>query len=506
MKPSAPRALLLLSLLAAAVPAGAAAQPRDAWVLPRGLLELDAGGTFTHFDARLGDGGSALGDPFVPAFASIAERLVGTSLVDARTGLRTLLRTTDDPEPGAPDSLRAGEPFFRLRADARRVPVTLRYGLTRRMTVSLTVPFVRHGVSAAGPLLLGANVGVNPAAAQNQAALAPLGMEAFGGGLLLPLRDSPEGRELQSRLAALEEGDTLVLPTEPLGYAALLEAVEGEEAPLTGEEAAALGLASGRAGYALGDVEVGVRYLLRGGPAGWPDPDSAGTGLRASVGLRARLPTGMQDTAFLVQVPFTTGHAGVGGDLAGEMYLSSRWSVRAAGSLDVLFPADVQRLAFTDARPFPADSALRTVRSQPGARIAAGLSPRWRLTRDMSFHAEYAFGWRGATRYAGPEGLVASPLEATDAWTAHAVGIGGAFSTLNAYAAGETDWPFEVSLTYRNALFGTGGAPDAGQVRLSARIFVRPAALRRGSSPAPAPPPADAPPAPDAEPPVPEQP
>ena len=502
MKPSAPRALLLLSLLAAAVPARAAAQPRDAWVLPRGLLELDVGGTFTHFDGRLG--GGALGDPLVPAFQAIAGRLGDDFVRNAQTEFRTFLDATDDPEPGAPDSLFAGTPYFRLRADTRLVPVALRYGLTSRVTVSVTVPFERHGVSAAGPLLLGGNVGVNPAVAQNQAALEPLGLEAFGGAVLLPLRDSPEGREVQSRLAALEDGDTLVLPTDPVTFASLLERFDAGS-PLTAEEAAALGLASGRAGYTLGDVEVGVRYLLRRGPAGWPDPDSAGTGLRASVGLRARLPTGMQDTVFLAQVPFTTGHAGVGGDVAGEMYLSSRWSVRAAGSADVLFPADVQRLAFTGARPFPADSALRTVRSEPGARIAAVVSPRWRLTRDMSFHADYAFAWRGETRYAGPEGLVASPLEATDAWTAHAVGVGGAFSTLNAYAAGETDWPFEVSLTYRNALFGTGGAPDAGQVRLSARIYVRPAMLRRGPAPAPAPAPSDEP-VPDADPPAPEQP
>jgi hypothetical protein len=100
--------------------------------------------------------------------------------------------------------------------------------------------------------------------------------------------------------------------------------------------------------------------------------------------------------------------------------------------------------------------------------------PRYRLTRELTFALAYQFEHAGATAYsasddAGEVGL--GPVERTDAWTAHSVGVGASYSTLPAFFAGRTRIPVEFSLLYRNTLAGSGFAPHAGTIELGGRVL-----------------------------------
>ncbi|HEU0299672.1 MAG TPA: hypothetical protein VFR37_09465, partial [Longimicrobium sp.] len=451
----------------------------EAWVLPRGLLEVSATGLYTRYDDRLD--GVPLGSDLAFAYLPISERLIGGAEKTARSGLADLFASTTDPEAGqVPDSVTAGAPSVRLAADLRQAPLTLRYGLSDRLTVFATVPLERSGTVVFGPYLAGGTLGVNTAAAANRAKLERVDPRfgALGGGLLLPTRDSPAGRELQSRLRAINPADTLVLPPTPVTFEELL-AQEQLAALLTDEEIAALGLGSTRRPYHLGDVQLGARFLLIPGPAGWPFPDSVvRRGLRTVVGARLRLPTGSGDTRFATEVPPLGGHFGVGVDVLNDVFLTQRWYANVSASADFLFPTDVVRQAYGPARLFPGDSALVTVQRAPGPRVAFSVTPRWRLTDEISFNAEYALLAQGRTRYTAPDSVLPLPAEWRTGGAMHALGIGMRYSSLQAYARGRARVPFEVSVGLTHAVLGTVQAPDAGTVRITGRIFMDPRRFR----------------------------
>lgn len=472
-------------LLAAAVPARAAAQEAEAWVLPRGLLELSGGGIFSQYDSRLGYGDPALGAEFVGPLSAAADRATVPTALQLQAGLADVFAATEDPDPttAAPSlaGLTAGSLALRLTGDERTAPLTVRYGLTDRLTLSLVVPIERRGTSAVGPYLAGGNLGINPNPGGNAQVLGAIDprFSDLGAGLLLPVRGTPEAVELQSRLRAIDPADTLSLPDSPVTVAELL-ANEFVQTLLSPEELTGLSLVSARRPYQLGDVQVGARFLLRRGPAGWPFPDSVtGRSLRTSVGARLRLPTGRSGTRFFSEIPPGGGHLGVGVDVLNDIFLSSRWYVNASASVDVLFPADVQRQAFSTTRLFPPDTAVRTVRREPGPRLAFSLTPRWRLTDEISFSGEYSLLAQMRTEYVGTEEfLVPSPLEWRTGGSLHALGIGARYSSLQAFARGRANVPFEVSIALSRAVAGGGLAPDASSVRVTGRIFVDPRRFR----------------------------
>jgi hypothetical protein len=484
MKPLSRAARALLVLTAAAVPARASAQDAEAWVLPRGLLEVSASGLFSSYDTRLGFGDPALGSEFVPPLQGIANALTDPAQAAVRSGLADLFATLPDPDPAStalPSELTVGTVGLRVTSDQRTVPFTFRYGLSDRLTVSLTVPMERRGTSVLGPYLAGGTLGINPNPTANAAVLADVDARfgALGSGLLLPVSGTPAAVELQARLRALAAADTLFLPTAAVSPAALLEANAADS--LTAEERAGLGLASSRRPYYPGDVQVGARFLLRRGPAGWPFPDSVtGRSLRTSVGARLRLPTGRSDARTFGEIPPMNGHFGAGVDVLNDVFLSSRWYVNASATLDVLLPTDVQRLAFSATRPFPADSAVRTVRRAPGPRLAISITPRWRLTDEMSFAAEYALLAQGRVSYSGGgEGFLSTPLEPATGGSLHAVGIGARYSSLQAFARGRARLPFEVTLSVSQPVVGGGAAPQTAQLRITGRVFVDPRVFAR---------------------------
>jgi hypothetical protein len=480
MKLSSWAARALLASLAAAAPARAAAQEAEAWVLPRGLLELSATGSYTGWDTRLD--GVPLGAELVPLYQGLADRLLASQTGTVGSALTDFFAFTTDPDPagGAPEPVTAGTASVRFGGDVRSVPFSLRYGLTHRLTIFATLPLERSGTVVFGPYLADGTLGLNPDTTANRNRLDDVDARfgPLGGSFLLPTAGSEAGIELQSRLRGMEGVDTLALPTRGVTFAELL-ARPALRAQLSEEEAAALGLNSTRRPYHLGDVQLGARFLLIPGPAGWPFPDTiVRRSLRTAVGARLRLPTGRGDTRTFTELAPGGGHFGVGVDVLNDVFLSQRWYVNVAASGDWLLPADVVRQAFGDARWFPADTALRTLRRAPGLRVALSVTPGWRLTDEISFNGEYALVAQARSRYEAPEGVVPGVFEWRTGGVAQALGIGARYSSLQAYARGRARVPFELGLSVSNAVLGTMQAPDAFSVRLNGRIFVDPRRFR----------------------------
>ncbi|HYR06302.1 MAG TPA: hypothetical protein VEQ60_00945 [Longimicrobium sp.] len=469
----------LLALLTAALPTRAAAQEAEAWVLPRGLLEVGATGSYTGWDTRL-DGFPFGADLFGP-YQVLANRLLAGRVEPVQAGLADLFANTIDPDSASePIAVTAGTFSLRFAGDMRSVPFNVRYGLTHRLTVFATIPLERSGTVVFGPYFAGATLGLNPDTIANRAALAEVNerFRALGGGLLLPVQGSPEGIELQSRLRAIEGADTLELPTRPVNFDQLL-ALPSLRALLSDTEAAALGIVSTRRPYHLGDIQLGARFLLIPGPPGWPHPDTiVRRSLRTSVGVRVRLPTGSGDTRVATEIPPGGGHLGVGVDVLNDVFLSRRWYVNVSASGDWLLSADVLRQAFTEEQPFPVDSSLNTVRRAPGPRLAFSVTPRWRLTDEISFHGEYAMLAQARTRYEAGDSLLPSPFDWRTGGAMHALGLGIRYSSLQAFARGRARVPFELTLSASEAVLGTVQAPDAFSVRLTGRIFVDPRRFR----------------------------
>ena len=496
---SAAGALLAAALLA---PAHARAQGEDARVLPRGWVELRATGFYTQFDSRFAPGGSqALGDAFSAQLNAVAERVLTPVATPAVARLDTFFTNTAAgvTNPTTPAAPALGAVNARLAGDVRRAPFSLWYGLTRRITVGVTVPFERNGTSVAG-ISLGGTLGLNTAVAANQAVLAKLGYGALGGSLLLPTAGSPAGTELQRRVRELSPGDSLVLPTHGISPGELV-ANSTLNAQLSAEEEAALGAVSGATPYYLGDIEVGARFQLIN-RVRYTRPDSAApSGVRAALLLNLRLPTGpAADTTFFLVLPREVGHAGVSADLLGDFSLARRYWVSASAGITKLLPRNIQRFAFSDEHLFPADSlGFRLVRREPGLRLRASVMPRYRLTREMSFAALYQFEHTAATVYTSAdsvEGVELGPVERAEGWTTHSFGVGAGYSTVAAYAEGRTRIPVEFSLVYRNAVVGSGFAAHSGTVEVTGRVLYqlvgrprRPAPADSTAAPAPPPPP-----------------
>ncbi|HEX8242549.1 MAG TPA: hypothetical protein VF541_03625 [Longimicrobium sp.] len=469
-----------LLLLAAALPARARAQGEDARVLPRGWVELRGSGIYTQFNSRFGSGGQEpLGATFATQLQPLAERLLAPLVPPLQTGLNGFFTGTAGQvqNPVTPAAVSGGTVAAGLAGDFRRAPFTLSYGLTRRIMVGVTVPFERNATSVSALLLRGGTVGVNPAADSNAALLGRISASyaELGRAAVLPVAGTAAAVELQRRVLALT-GDTLALPARAVSLTTLLGS-EVLAALLTDEEQAALTSTSAATPFQLGDVEVGARIQLVNGVRGYPFPDSArGSGFRSTLAVNLRLPTASRaDTFFLLVLPRERGHFGLSADVYNDVFLAPKFWLTASAGYTQLVPANVLRRAFSAARPFPGDTAVRrTLRRQPGARIRLSLMPRYRLTRELSFAAAYQFEHAGATTYTAQDDLgevLPGPVERTDAWTTHSFGVGASYSTIGAFMRGRAAFPLEFSILYRNSVAGSGFGPHAGTIEAGGRIL-----------------------------------
>lgn len=472
MKP--PRISVPLLVFALLAVAGAArAQGPTATVLPRGMLGFRVMGHYTQWDERFDGGRQPFGAAFQSQLQGLADSLTRSfapTIADSLTRFYDFTQETTGGE--RPTELGFGTTVADVAADIRTIPFTLEYGFTPRITLGVTLPIERRGTSVQGIFLTEGTLGLNPEPDANGDVLAQVDptLRRIGELAFLPVAGSPAAEELARRVAEYTD-DPLVFPTRGANFGEIL--AEGGTL-LSDAEEAALALQSDRSEYGFGDLELSARFLVASSAPGWPLPDTAAeSGFRATVGARLRLPTGVKsNTHFLLEIPPGTGHFGVGGDAVADWFVSRRWWVSGAASVDVLFPTDVERLAFSAEEPFPDTLSRVTLTREPGVRVGASLTPRYRLTREFTFAGQYEALFVGETSYSGGEGdIVLGPIETTDSWMAHRFGLGASYSTTQAYRLGEAPFPFDVSLMYRNTFAGSGFAPAAGIITLSAQVY-----------------------------------
>lgn len=142
---ASPRSLLLATTIAAAlggVPVAAAGQAGvthadNAVPVPRGMLRLSVIPSWTRYDARFTGSGTAT----EPLGAVLTSDALGSAELPALTRLEAALRAlTGDPDFRL--SLGASTAFASVRVVT--TPLTLEYGLTRRVSFGVTVPIVQR--------------------------------------------------------------------------------------------------------------------------------------------------------------------------------------------------------------------------------------------------------------------------------------------------------------------------------------------------------------------------
>ncbi len=457
------------------------AQEEDARVVPRGMVGIRLAGEYLQYDSR--HGGSLAGSLGAPFRVSLPTSLL--PLVDTtRATLGRFFQATSaagerfavGPEDVAPGMLDVG-----VAAERRSVPISLEVGVARRLMVRATVPVERRASEVTAVRLLGGTFGRNLAPDSLARLFQRLGpsFQEVARLRYLPLAGSRTANELQVRYRRMSRDTTTVLPLPRF--------------PLGGSQVDSLFVLSGlppvpvrSAGgdYLPGDAEVAAKLQLVNTVG---DSLSGRSGTRMAVEAGVRLPTaqgvGLDSLAGIVS---ESGHAAVVAALFGDV-VRERFSVSASARYTALAGREVERFTLVAASrgPFPAPGSPRTVRRSPGGRLLVGLTPRYRLTDEVSLAGHYGFAWIGETTYraAGDSLPALAGLESTAARTGQLVGLGARYSTLDAYLAGRTALPLEVSLLWRTTLFGTGGMEDAGVLRVEGRVLY-PLWGRRAAPPA----------------------
>lgn len=461
--------LVLLALAAG----GARAQGEDASVLPRGRVELGVLGTYARWDSRFVAGGIEPLGAFASGAAFPASRF--TPVRDAtRAALDSIFSTFRRLDPTAgytvtDDELGFGRLETELAADFRTVPISLRAGVLPRLTMGVTVPIERRGTSSLGRRIVGGGLGRNTAGdslaallAIVDSALVPLAASPY-----LPLADSPAGRALQEQFRAVTgRSDVLPLPRRGINEAELNALFAGTDS---------LTLGSSRVAYGVGDVEINARYQFFNTVPERLQPLRGTTGTRAAAEVGFRLPTGIGALAdSTLELVTESGHMGATAALFGDVFFRRFW-VSAYARYDMRLEREVGRRFFNPLRPDSLITDSVRVSRDPGDRLELGITPRFRLTDEISFAGRYALFREGEVRYGAVEppvpGAVFASIESTEARTAQLLGLGMSYSTYAAWEAGRSSIPMEVTLLYENAVAGSGRAPNLARVTAGLRFF-----------------------------------
>lgn len=455
------RSLVCPALLLVA--GAAAAQGRDASVLPAGAIGVRAQGDYGHYDAVYGPGGTApllgrfnrpVGLADIPGAAALPAGLQRFfDLTSAATGDPTLVV--------APADLAVGTPDLAGTADIRRAVVGVDVGVLPRINIGIRLPFVGSRVEVQRFGVESAQLGRNPDPQGNAQRLARIdpALEALGKAALLPRADSPLGIELQRRAVAALGADSLQLPPALTGadLAAIL-AGEGLGFRPIGE----------REPWALGDVEVEAKVQW------WPAKGIAGEGVRfrGAVTAGAVLPTGAtEDPSRLVQAGPSGGHSGAFVRSDNDVFVGRRlWATVSAGYL-ARREVTVQRRIADEGALFPPIEAVRELRWNPGSVLELTVQPRVQLVDPIYVSAGYRLLRGAGERYtvAGDGAATVDLAAATrQEWSAGVV-----YSAIPERAEEGAAVPFEAFLLYSRAFAGAGGAPAARSLLVGGRLYVR---------------------------------
>ncbi len=513
-------ALVALSTL---LPPGLAAQYPDARLVPRGVLRI----------------------AFEPVYFSYGERFdvdgnvepLGTDFSDDVAGVR-LTPTMWSPQDAigsiigdAGYTINAGVFRTTLDADIRRFPLNLDFGISRRLTLSASIPLVSTRVQVNFVVdTTGSDMGVNLVSTGQEEAVRDLLLELEAGAALVESQIAAgaygcpasqlcaDAQDLVSRTRMLT-GDLVVLTgvfpqggvndnlppftprTSSTAGQAVLAAVEGAKAelesfgatPLTGSlplpdapvDAATFNNTLTAAGFGytadslafvkyhlkLGDAEVGLRWGAL-----------QGENLRAVLTGIVRLPTGTRD------LPENFVDIG-SGDRQTDVALGAEavWqpgsvlALAARVSYTMQLGDNLPRRITSHTRPIAIAATQQDVGRNLGDVFEAGLYPALRLSRSFVAYGSVYYYYKNTDRFSltGPFSLpddqlptAIEDLEFETGMRSLSFGAG-----LHYYAdrgAGGPSLPIEAGIDYRTAFQGSGGlTPKATRLTFYLRLYWR---------------------------------
>lgn len=432
----------------------AAAQERDAQVLRPGELRISVGAEYTQTGETFTEGDGTASDrlrlispryrPLVPLARDLADFFAATA------GPGSL--------PLDPDQLSAGELSLDVAWTTRTLPLRVSVGVLPRIQVGVGLGIAHYERLTRRMDFSAGTLGVNPDPDGNRALFGGThpNFTALGGVALLPLEDSPIGRELQARVFAAT-GEELALPEEPLGVAQLESHLDIIAPPRLAN--------LWRPAYADADVRV---ELLRSFADGLYPPEGAGFSYRAAAGAAIRIPfTVAESEEFRIgwgPEPLLPG-ARVDGTV--DLFLGDRIWLSTGAAL-ASFTARDTRLSVAPYDVFLLGGEDIVVRRSRGNELDLWALPRLRLTREISVGATF----RSQHWAAGTDEIEAwsQPIAARSRQSA---GFSLRYTTLPATGAGLPVRPIEAMVGYAAPVRDSGGASRLGTAFLQVVVHNR---------------------------------
>jgi len=420
--------VFLLASPLAAVPVGA--QDTDARVLRPGIVGVSVGGEDVRADALFTGGGGTQG--LTGPFSAPLSPAAFAPLARLAQGLDAFLGTTGGA-PFDPADLSAGRLEMDVVASTRTIPVRVAVGVAPRLELGIRLPVQRSERLTRRFVLAEGNVGVNPDPVGNASLLAGVPAGGVGGSPLLPVAGTPLAGRLQARVVAATGGE-LELPV----------------AGITTAQLAALGLGPLPRAVTFwepGDLELSARFEALRSFDSSAYPAGEGVDYRLTISGSARLPTGTRATTFegpewMPEV----GRGGFGGGALADLFVNERfWS-----SGGVSFAGLLGESPSAAPGGSPAEGAGALAR---GSTLQLWVTPRFRLTREISFGATMrAERWN---RIAGEE----TPAGVESAGSRDWAGFSLRYTALRALAEGRSRLPFEFTVGGAGAIRGSAGVP-----------------------------------------------
>lgn len=493
--------LILGAMLALATPLQG--QHVEDPVLPRGAFLFQVEGMFHHAADAFGD---ERAQPFGGPFFTGVDPTSFPSLEPVQNALRDLTGASDF-------SLRAGEIRGRFEVNEQFLPIRVGYGVMDRVSLAVTVPFVRRHIDA--HLFLdqeGANVGRSPGSSvtgtfrsESAAALAELrtrvgeactesGEESQAcqegraaedrvAGFLdlldsvwaedspFPLAGTDVGLSLVGRWSSIQDDlstwgavgpEDLPLATLPLDNdflrAELVNPVWGPGG-FPSETAEALLL--------LGDVEAHLALRLLS-----LAPEGRRPGVRSAVEATARFPTGQSDSLSLVTpLDPPRGYGGGGVRWVTDLLLAEgRVGVLVTLGWSTFLDEEVVLLAADPDRPWDPGARRRVMTGAPGDRMTLGVTPRWSIAPGLSLGGGYEWAHGSEGRWSGRDG---GPSSVARPVTQHRGVLEFRLAGWSTPLVEELRFPVELAARALWALSGETGTPRERRVELGARLLRR---------------------------------
>jgi hypothetical protein len=454
--------------------------------VPRGQLRLEIGADFSVANAAFFDGTQG-------ALRGEWNGDLGSSIDPNLSGAETLIRTLTG---NATYRLSAGRSTVRASAQTGTAVLSAGLGLTKRLSLFGTLPFVRARAQTHLSLdSTGANVGFNPAdpnfgtvggpAAATaflndfQTALNTLAAKIANGDynadpptLALANQTLTDGTALRGQLATLLTGPNsqfvpLATSTESLAILSLLHGVQGTldvdlgvpgftsepgfaATPLTtADYRGILTDGSGPVGAIYrgdqtlqrpGDFEVGAVYTVIDAPR-----------FRLAATGIVRLPTGLADRPDdFFDVGTGQGQTDIEGRLTAD-FVRGMVGARVSAGYNRQLAGTLERR--TSAAPLAYASTLAEVSRDPGDEVTLGFEPFLRLAPGFALTLGVQHGSRGAEEYTLSGG--GSAPGAAPAQSATLFGGGFTYSSFDGRPSRGT--PVEARVAFREVVSATGG-------------------------------------------------